>query len=335
MSSPRTALFVTVDTEEDNWGDYSCRSPSVSNVTMLPALQALCDRYGVVPTYLANWPVVAGDSSRDVLRELAGDGRCEIGTHVHPWNTPPVIEETGPRHSMLCNLPDELIASKLSGLHSLMIERLRATPVSFRAGRWGFSRAVAETLLKLGYRVDSSVSPFVDWTAAFGPDYRAAPTHAYRFRPAHPLQPAGGGDLVEIPATIGFLGARPQLGMRLRAWAFRPLPRRLRMVGVLDRLGWATLRWLSPEVATGKEMIKLARVLVGSGARFLNLTFHSPTLVPGLTPFVRTDDQLREFLDRIEEFLDFARTSGFRSEPLHRGPEVLGLADEASGIGRT
>jgi hypothetical protein len=227
---------------------------------------------------------------------------------------------------MLCNLPDALIREKLSGLHALIGERLGITPRCFRAGRWGFSGSVAATLVSLGYDVDTSVSPLVDWSADAGPDYRAAPATAYRLRPAAPLEPAPAGELVEIPATVGFLRGTPARRMRFREWALRPVPRRLRMVGVLERLGIATLRWLSPEGATGSEMIRLARTLVASGARFLNMSFHSPTLVPGLTPFVRTSRDRQRFLGHVEQFLAFARGSGFRFEPLGRGPDVLGLS---------
>lgn len=328
--SPTVTVFITVDTEEDAWGDYAARTPAVTNIAQLPALQALCDRYGAIPTYLINRPVVVDDTARDILRECVVQGRCEIGTHIHPWNTPPVVEPTDAHHSMLCNLPPQLIHDKLAGLHALIRDRLDVTPRSFRAGRWGFSGAVATTLATLGYEVDTSVSPLVDWTPDAGPDYRRAPSHAYWLRPANPLEPAPTGDLVEIPATVGFLRGSPARRMPLREWAFRPLPRRLRMVGVFERLGLATLRWLSPEVSTGAEMVRLGRTLVASGARFLNLMFHSPTLVPGLTPFVRTERQRREFHDRIERFLEFARGSGFRFEPIGRGPAVLGLAADTS-----
>jgi hypothetical protein len=118
--------------------------------------------------------------------------------------------------------------------------------------------------------------------------------------------------------------------MLLREWAFRPVPRRLRMVGILDRLGLAALRWLSPEVATGPEMIRLARTLVAGGARFLNFTFHSPTLVPGLTPFVRSEADLQEFLGRIEQFFDFARSHGCRFASLGKGAEILGFDGHAT-----
>jgi hypothetical protein len=328
--STTVTVFITVDTEEDAWGDYASRSPGVTNIAQLPTLQALCDRYGAIPTYLINRPVAIDDAARDMLRDFVSGGHCEIGTHIHPWNTPPVLEPTDARHSMLCNLPDQLIHDKLAGLHALIADRIGVTPRSFRAGRWGFSGAVARTLVQLGYRVDTSVSPLVDWTPDSGPDYREAPSHAYRLRPADPMRPVPAGDLVEIPATVGFLRGNPARRMRLREWALRPVPRRLRMVGVFERLGLAALRWLSPEGATGAEMIRLARTLVAGGARFLNLSFHSPTLVPGLTPFVRTEGERRQFHERIEQFLAFARASGFRFEPLGRGPEVLGLSDGAA-----
>ena len=34
------------------------------------------------------------------------------------------------------------------------------------------------------------------------------------------------------------------------------------------------------------------------------MTFHSPTLAPGLTPFVSTERQSREFLEKIRMLLD-------------------------------
>ena len=111
MTKP--VVFVTIDTEEDDWGQYDCADPEVTNGARLPDFQALCDRYGAVPTYLANWPMIANDSARDVLRDLLAEGRCEIATHIHPWNTPPVTESVGPRNSMLCNLPGDLVAEKL------------------------------------------------------------------------------------------------------------------------------------------------------------------------------------------------------------------------------
>ena len=329
LSSPdasmtaRPPVVSSRDTEEDDWGAYTCRTPAVTNAAMLPRFQQLCERYGALPTYLVNWPIVSSDSARDIVSSLAAGGNAEVGTHIHPWNTPPVLEQPGPRESMLCNLPDDLIASKLANLHRAIEARFRLSPRAFRAGRWGFSRAVAEVLETLHYRVDSSVSPHVDWSPDHGPDYRNAPTTPYGFRASAPLQPDPAGSLLEVPATIGYLGGNPRSGRRLREWAFRPLPRRLRMVGVLDRLRLASLRWLSPEVATAREMIRLSTVLAAAGATHLNFTFHSTTLVPGLTPFVRTAKDAADFVARIETFLDFARGAGYHFARLGDAPVEL------------
>jgi hypothetical protein len=35
------------------------------------------------------------------------------------------------------------------------------------------------------------------------------------------------------------------------------------------------------------------------------LTFHSPSVEPGHTPYVRNDAQMRDFLARIDGFCDF------------------------------
>ena len=322
---PPPVLFVTVDTEEDDWGRYDRRIPSVSNIGRLPAFQKLADAYGVRPSYLVNWPVVSEPSSRAILRGLAEGAGCDFGTHIHPWNTPPFLEQPTPTNSMICNLPASWVDQKVTALHRQIIEGLEVVPTSFRAGRWGFGPAVATALVKLGYSVDSSVSPLIDWTAEDGPDYGSAPDFAYRFTPSNPTEPRTDGELLEIPATVGFLGSRPELSKRLRRWASRPLPRRLRMVGVLDRTGWATKRWLSPELSTANELIALARARVKAGASFLNFTFHSPTLVPGLTPFARTGQDLDSFMSRIERFFEFARDEGFQCQPLTRGPEALNL----------
>ncbi|MEX0842954.1 MAG: hypothetical protein WD960_10650 [Gemmatimonadota bacterium] len=229
---------------------------------------------------------------------------------------------------MICNLPASWVDQKMTAIHRQIIDQLEVVPTSFRAGRWGFGPAVATVLVKLGYSVDSSVSPLIDWTAEHGPDYGSAPDFAYRFTPSNPTKPRADGELLEIPATVGFLGCRPDLSKRLRNWASRPLPRRFRMIGILDRTGWATRRWLSPELATANELIALARARVNAGASFLNFTFHSPTLVPGLTPFARTDKDVDNFLSRIERFFEFARDEGFQCQPLTRGPEALNMRDQ-------
>ena len=53
------------------------------------------------------------------------------------------------------------------------------------------------------------------------------------------------------------------------------------------------------------DLQELTRVMVGAGRRVLTLSFHSPSLAPGNTPYVRSAGELKAFLDRLENYLDF------------------------------
>jgi len=320
-------VFVTVDTEEDNWGDYACRRPTVTNLRRLPTLQDMCQRHGAIPTYLVNWPAVTNPDGRAILRELVLQGGSEIGAHCHPWNTPPVSEDIGPRNSLLSNLAGGLVAAKLATLHRAIGESLAVEPVTFRAGRWGLGPEVTSALAQLGYRVDTSVTPFIDWSAEAGPDFSRAPSWAYRFDPVAPLIPTNSGSMMEIPATVGFWQANQARAARWDRWARTRAPRSLHAVGLLDRLGAVNRRWLSPEVSRAGDMIRLARRLVEVGISHLNVSFHSVTLEPGRTPFVRTDADRVRFLGELETFLAFAREAGFRFSPLSSGPALLRSAE--------
>ncbi len=49
----------------------------------------------------------------------------------------------------------------------------------------------------------------------------------------------------------------------------------------------------------------MTRALLRSGHRVFSFTYHSPSLAPGNTPYVRTEADLRAFLRRIEQYLEF------------------------------
>jgi hypothetical protein len=65
---------------------------------------------------------------------------------------------------------------------------------------------------------------------------------------------------------------------------------------------------LSPEGNSFDEMASLATSLVGRGCRALTLSFHSPSVEPGHTPYVRTRADLQQFLGTIERFCEFFMT---------------------------
>jgi hypothetical protein len=296
-------VVITIDTEEDNWANYSIANNPVKNIERIITLQKLLDRYRAKPTYLISFPVATNSRAVEILKGILDEGKCEIGMHCHPWNTPPFEEEITDFNSMLCNLPETLVLKKLTMLHETICDNFGHTPVSFRAGRWGFSSAVARALCHLGYHIDTSVSPFVDWGQYYGPDYSGFRLHPYRFDPNDIATPKDTGPLLEIPTTVGFLQSNFERCQRWTEYFESGIANQLHLKPIFGRLRMLNKVWLSPELADSKSMIQLAKRMEKMKFPCLNMSFHSSSLMAGLSPFVATKDDEVRFLKRIEDAL--------------------------------
>jgi hypothetical protein len=301
-------VTVSIDTEEDDWGRYDEIRPSTKNILLLPELQDLFDRWGVRATYFVNRPPLVNPAAAAVVASLAQRDDLEIGGHCHPWNTPP-IEYDAP--SMMSALTFEQNLAKVREVTERIRSELDVRPASFRCGRWALGPTVSRALHEAGYTVDSSVTPLLDWTAAGGPDFTEAPRRPYRFAPHSPLRPAPDGSMVEVPATVGFLrGDQVRQASFRRRLAAGPL-RRLRLLGLLDRVGVLQRRRLSPEGATAEEMVRLTEALAATGEPVIGITFHSCTLLPGATPYVRSEVERVGFLRRLDIVLRHCHQQGY------------------------
>lgn len=305
LSAGEIVFLVSIDTEEDNWVPAR-EGITTENVLELPRLNTMLERLGARPTYFVTHSVATGERSSRIVSELSNCDFVEIGAHLHPWNTPPVTESLVPRHTMLLNLPVELQRAKLQHLTHRLQECLGGRrPMAFRAGRWALGVDTIGVLLDSGYSVDSSVTPYTTWSHYSGADHVGAPVNAYRLDAgADPRRPVADGRLLEIPPSFGFNRAP------LEFWSglYRVLSSRAGHALMLDRIAAVTglLRHvsLSPETDLIAEMVDLTRALLASGARHLHLYLHSPSLCPGLTPFVRTSRDLTRFYSAFEEYLE-------------------------------
>ena len=298
----KTQLVVSIDTEEEGlWGGtYRMTGNTVDNLQHIGPFQDLCDRLGIRPTYLIDAPVVQDDEASQVLADIHGDGRCEIGTHVHPWCNPPFDDVLDCRESYLCNLPTDLQRAKIEWLTDAITDRFGGRPTSFRAGRYGFDSTGASILANLGYRVDSSVIPFMDYSAGGGLDFRDAPWQPY-FVGDELQQASQSGALVELPVSVGFNRADFAAAQRWHARLSHPVARRLRLEGIFDRTQLLRKIKLSPEKASSGDMQTLVDKTCESSPAVLVMMFHSSSLMPGQSPYVRNEADLQEFLSRIEE----------------------------------
>ncbi len=292
-------LLVVIDTEEEfAWSEPANRSAtSVGAIAHVGRLEEVFAPYGIVPAYVADWPVLSQRKASDSLAELRAAGRAEIGTHLHPWVSPPFDEALTPANTYAGNLPRSLEREKLARLTDLAAEVFGARPTMYKAGRYGVGANTAAILEELGYEIDLSLCPTLDSSADGGPDYSAYACEPFVF----------GTDraLVEFPLTAAFVGALGESGAAWYRAATRPVLAPLRLPAFLARARLVDRLVLSPEGFTPSEHRRLVQALLDRGARVFTWSFHSPSVVPGATPYVRNDADLRRFLDSFRRFFDW------------------------------
>jgi hypothetical protein len=90
------------------------------------------------------------------------------------------------------------------------------------------------------------------------------------------------------------------------AGVFDPLCERLHVAGVFAHLGLLERIRLTPEGISLSEAKRLTRTLLREhNQRIFVLSYHSPSLEPGHTPYVRTERDLEKLLSWIEGYIEF------------------------------
>ncbi|HXV64919.1 MAG TPA: polysaccharide deacetylase family protein [Vicinamibacteria bacterium] len=297
-----TRILLGVDTEaDDQWSATGRQALAVRNVHELPRLQELCDRYRVLPTYLVTFEMAAAERARSQLQELAQSGRCEIGSHHHPWSTPPLVDG----HVYPLNLSRDRYREQLGRLTEAVAKISGEAPVSYRAGRNGFAGWHVEILEENGYLVDSSVDPFFNEKRKGGPSFAGAPITPYFVGYDDPRR-VGDSRLLEIPVTSALDRRWPRwletaYADVSHAYHFR---RSLRLLGIVRPI------WLRPSYSKRKDMLSLARRLLEGHAPTANILFHSSELLVGGSPYNQTREDLERFYRDLEALLAFLTEGG-------------------------
>lgn len=290
-------VSVVIDTEEEfDWAaPFSPHATSVDNIDCQPLAQRIFDRYGIVPTYVIDYPVAMSEAARAVLRPIFHQGRCEIGAHLHPWVNPPHEETINARHSFPGNLPADAERHKLAVLTEAIARGFGQAPQVYKAGRYGVGPQTDRILAEIGYTVDVSVVPYTDFSDRSGPDFT-------KFSP-RPFQTPNG--VTVIPLSVDFCGGLARLGRLVYPLLTGHLGMRLRLPGIAGRIGLMERIRLSPEGHSLDEMIRLTRSALARGNPFFMLTYHSSSLLPRATRYVQTKEDRQAFLDTLDRFFSF------------------------------
>lgn len=288
-----TRFVVFVDTEEEfDWSQPLAReNRSVATVAALPRAHTRFAAAGVPLALMVDHPIATDPRAIDLIGPLLTRG-TSVGTQLHPWVNPPFDEALTPANSFVGNLPRALEEAKLVALTEAITTAFGTRPTAYRAGRYGLGPASFDLLAAHGYRLDSSMRPGFDYASEGGPDFSALGNHAFRT-----------GRIVELPLTTVFTGAARSAGMPLyRAAGHIPKGR-----AVLARSGLLQRIPLTPEGIPVHEALEAIRIAIGEGVRVLSFAFHSPSLAPGHTPYVKDEADRAAFWnwwDRVLAELD-------------------------------
>ncbi len=290
---------ITIDTEPDcdiHW--KRSRPIAFESVTFgIPnILRPIWDKFAVKPVYFVSPEVIENDKCCEALRDEMNRG-AEIGTHLHSEYIEPQrkyedISGTASDEFPCFAYDTEIESAKIKNLTEMIEKKLGVRPVSYRAARYGADLDTIKALEKLGYKVDSSVTPDTDWRSYGGPDHSRAPKQPY-FISQNDYYSPGDGTILEVPITVS--------GKRLPLLSGK----------------WMFYRWLRPTHMTAFEMKSLvAEFAKNYSEPVLNMMFHSMEVLPGKTPFVRTKLGQKMYLSRLNSVLQYIAKMGFESRTL-------------------
>ncbi|WP_051083429.1 hypothetical protein [Sphingomonas sp. Mn802worker] len=296
---------VTIDTEEE----FDWSSPGASDdydVTAIAALPAMHDRlsaHGISPIYMVDYVVAANETAAAILRDLLRrDPASAIGAQLHSWVTPPLGSGTRVE-TFAGNLPREVEAAKLDRLVAMIERSLGRRSLIYRAGRYGVGPHTFHALASRGFRIDASMRARFDYACQGGPDFTSVGAAAF---------PLGDGSLVELPLSTIYTGLLREHG----GWLHPLLGRVPKARGLFARTRLLSRVPLTPEGTPAREAIRAIELAADDGERLLQLTFHSPSLVPGHTPYVRDEHALARFHAWWDEVLPALARLGYRPAAL-------------------
>lgn len=303
-------LLITIDTEGDNlWGHP--RQVETRNSRFLGRFQALCEKYGLLPTYLTDYEMALCPVFHELATDALRRGTAEVGMHLHAWNTPPLepLTEDDIKYApYLIEYPERLLRDKVRLMTELLEQRFGVKMTSHRAGRWAFNGIYARCLLELGYEVDCSVVPGVsfrehpgDPKQHGGTDYTGFPREPYYLDLADISRKAAGG-LLEAPMTVMDLQPGWAAGVD-------------RLLGGVPRKAWRRFYpvrcWLRPRGGNAREMIRVVQYARAAGLPHVEFMLHSSEFMPGGSPTFPTEASVERLYEDLETL--FTETKAFVS----------------------
>jgi hypothetical protein len=288
-------LIISIDTECDKDENWNIPHPiTYRNIeygleqTLIP----LFDKYGIKATYLLSPEIIQNDNCVTKFKSFKN---IELGTHLHTEFIEPfaIIDPTN-TNAIQASLSKKVEHEKLYNLTALFKAKFGYQPLSFRAGRFGISKHTFAILNELNYKIDSSVTPFK--TLYF--DDRIINNWGYKPWP----YAIKGTKLMQVPVSIINTQFNTLPGFVLKQMQDKPNF----LKKVFHKLGYTSqTQWFRPMRENGDGLIATANAIINATPKnivpTLNMMFHSNEILPGTSPYCKTQEDVNSFLSSLDE----------------------------------
>lgn len=282
-------FLLTIDTELDH-RLYRTFPNSAKNLEKLYSLVEYIDTNSIYLTLFVTYNIVKFCSH--VLRDFLTSDYVELGIHLHPEEMPESLAK-GIHSTSLYDYPIEVIEAFLNIFIDAFTDNKFEVPQIFRAGRYRLPLKLIPVLLSKNIIVDSSVSPYINWSLENGPDYFQIPVSINNYH-----------GIKEVPITI-VLPEHARTNYFYKKFGTVPMFSKPFLVRLVRRLflGREPL-WLRPtfeDVGGLKEVVLLAKKY---GSKYTCMMFHSYELKERCSPQSKTKQEAQLIYNRLITFLD-------------------------------
>ncbi|MFK7893666.1 MAG: hypothetical protein AB8B63_22810 [Granulosicoccus sp.] len=313
----KVLVTVSIDTECDHDSQWVRSNPLTfrSIHEGLPdRLQPLFTEAGAIPTYLLTVEVLEDRACVHTLGSM--QGKHEFGTHLHAALIEPEkkFQDYAGVDSpdFQCGYAEHIEYQKMHNLTELFRAGFGYAPTSFRAGRYGASAQSVDILQRLGYRVDTSVTPGMKWSEPNATvDFRQAPEQPYfpaRGAISRPAAHWPDGRILEVPVTV-----KPRF--------FR------------------NPRWFRPWFSSVDQMKDIARYHLHKFRHqpviVINMMFHSMEVIEKASPYPQTSDDVHRFLEDMHSVLRWCAEEGMQFTALSDLYQLYESAGQITAVSST
>lgn len=280
------SFLITIDTEGDNlWSWHEGQKINIENAKYINRFQELCEKYSFCPTYLINYEMAKSDIVVDVLKEKAKCGKCEIGMHLHAWNSPPYyeLENKYDGQPYITEYPKAIIYQKHKFLKDYIEKRFEIKVESYRAGRWATNSDLFDILGELGIIADCSITPGINHSKNRGMSVSGGNDYSNNL-----LQPSKlDNGVIEIPMTT----------MKVNWFKGNSLKRRIKNMILGEEL------WLRTAVCDYDKLINIVKKCRKQD--YLEFMIHSSELMPGGSPYFKNEDEIEKHYLVLDKFFEY------------------------------